>query len=63
MWHIYTYRFIFHGRTGHTPIQLAVIHYAGFYQGLDRHLVLEQEEAVTWNRENAISGLIHLNQD
>lgn len=43
-----TYRLVLHGRTGHTPVEFIIIHDAVFNQGLNRHFVLKQQEAVAY---------------
>lgn len=43
-----TDRFVFHGRAGHTPVELLIIHNTVLNQGLHRHLVLEQQETVAY---------------
>lgn len=45
--------FVFDGGTGHTQVELAVLLHAGVDQGLDRGLLLEEQEGVAWREEEA----------
>lgn len=46
-----THRFVFDGRTGYTQVELAVLFDAGVNQGLNRGLLLEQQEGIAWKEE------------
>lgn len=46
-----THRFVFDGGAGHTQVQLAVLLHAGVDQGLDRGLLLEEQEGIAWKAE------------
>lgn len=44
----WTHWFVFDGGAGDTQVELAVLLHAGFYQGLNGGLLLEQQEGVAW---------------
>lgn len=43
---VWTYRLVFYGGAGHTEVQFAILLNAGIDQGLNRALVLKQQECV-----------------
>ena len=47
-----SHRFVFDGGAGHTQVELAVLLDAGVDQGLDRSLLLEEQEGVAWREEH-----------
>ena len=46
MWCSATHRFVFDGGTGHAQVQFTILLDAGVNQGLNRGLLLEQQEGI-----------------